>query len=73
MVRAARPYLKGDIYWIHPTQAGILPKFLNCPEKRKKGIRKMEVAAATALASLMTLPRRSPRELPQRVMRKEMK
>jgi hypothetical protein len=70
---ASRPYVKGDRYWIHPIQGGILPKFLNCPENKKKGIRKIDVAAETALASLMTLPNSNPNEFPHSDIRKDMK
>ena len=64
------PYLRGEIYSIHPIQPGKLALFLKKPENRKKGIMKTEVTAETVFASEIILPSNRPSEFPEKAIKK---
>lgn len=65
--------MKGEIYWIQPTQLARLFWFLKKPEKRAKGRRITVLSDDTVLAYLTKLPKRSPIDIPEKLVKKIMK
>ena len=63
----------GEMYWIHPIHAGILPVFLKKPENKVNGMMTIGMAEATDFSSVITLPNNSPKEFPQRPTKKAIK
>jgi hypothetical protein len=59
-----KPYLFGDMYYIHPIQAGRLALFLKKPENKITGNKIIGIKLLTDFASAMTLPINKPKDPP---------